>query len=416
MAATAPATRDGFAADLRTALHIADTALVPKTRVARAAIFADWVIFCTDHATLPSLSNIPVPETKLAYLLVFALRRRQQLAACSGQPVRAGTVEDALLAVGQGISALGEPDPRKEVPGSQRNHPLLASFLKSLRDSDSPASRSYPANLTILRQLPLTLDTRSAPTTPMNMHICDLCVVGFYWLLRPAEYLHTAGTGRSQAFRLCDITFAFGDRIVLASDSSLNDVSVTLVTRAILTFTDQKNAVRGEQISHTTTADPFLCPCKALVRLCQRLLHHHAAPTTPIHTYFTPAGTCEHISQHHVTTALRTAACHVRHLTGIDPALLSARSLRPGGATALLCSGIDSNIIQLLGRWKSDAMLRYLRVAAHATSANFAQRMLDAGTYTFAPTSFAHHHQPLPLQTPIDVLAGFQREGLSSSL
>ena len=57
-----------------------------------------------------------------------------------------------------------------------------------------------------------------------------------------------------------------------------------------------------------------------------------------------------HIGYTLVTTALRTSAARLRHLTGIDPALLSARSLRPGGATALLCANmIDKDTIKLLG-------------------------------------------------------------------
>ena len=68
--------------------------------------------------------------------------------------------------------------------------------------------------------------------------------------------------------------------------------------------------------------------------------------------------------------------------------IISARSLRPGGATALLCAGIDPDRIQLLGRWKSDAMFRYLRIQAATHSQNCAQLMLDHGACTFVPTSF----------------------------
>ena len=51
--------------------------------------------------------------------------------------------------------------------------------------------------------------------------------------------------------------------------------------------------------------------------------------------------------------------------------------IRPGGATALLCANIDKQSIQLLGRWKSDAMLRYLHVHAMNANSRFAQSMLD---------------------------------------
>jgi hypothetical protein len=40
--------------------------------------------------------------------------------------------------------------------------------------------------------------------------------------------------------------------------------------------------------------------------------------------------------------------------------LISARSMRPGGATALLCASVDADSIKLVGRWKSDSMLSHL--------------------------------------------------------
>jgi hypothetical protein len=60
----------------------------------------------------------------------------------------------------------------------------------------------------------------------------------------------------------------------------------------------------------------------------------------------------------------------------------------PWGATALLRAGIDSDVIKLLGQWKSNAMFRYLRIQAHIHQDNISQQMLDHGFYTFAPGKF----------------------------
>ena len=112
----------------------------------------------------------------------------------------------------------------------------------------------------------------------------------------------------------------------------------------------------------------------------------------------------------HVTNALRHATGPVQETTGVEPALLSARSLRPGGATALLCAGVDGNAVQLLGRWKSDAMLRCLRIQAATVANNFAQLMLDHGTCTFAPQVFTN--AGLPNEAPPDVAALLAHEEL----
>lgn len=339
---------------------------------------------------------------------------RYSKTGATGVSVRADTVENALLAVGQGISQLGAPDPRKQVGGGKQYHPLLASFLKGLRDKDDPASRSYPANVTIIRALYDALDICHQEEGQLNRTTIDLIIVAFYWLLRPAEYLDSGATGRSQAFKFEDICLTAGGRVYRATDTSLNDVNETDITFATLTFTDQKNAVRGEQVGHKANSDPLLCPCKALYRLTDNLRRHRAPPKTPIFASYKSRTSFRNIKPTYVTNALRHAANSIRHITGIDPKLLSARSLRPGGATALLCAGIDPNSIQLLGRWRSDAMLRYLRIQAHTHASNFSQRMLDHGSYTFAPGVYtAANDQPLPQQTPADFLAVLHHEELA---
>ena len=71
---------------------------------------------------------------------------------------------------------------------------------------------------------------------------------------------------------------------------------------------------------------------------------------------------------------------------GILPADISARSLRSSGAMALLCSKLDTDQIRLLGRWRSDEMLRYLHVQAYPLVSHLAATMLQHGTYHFIPS------------------------------
>ena len=74
----------------------------------------------------------------------------------------------------------------------------------------------------------------------------------------------------------------------------------------------------------------------------------------------------------HIQQALRIAATDLEDATGILTSKIQARSLRAGGATALLCGKIDKDTIKLLGRWKSDAVDNYLRknvISANTTYA-----------------------------------------------
>lgn len=407
MAAAAPAVRDDFSSDLRSALETSTQARVESSRSRAETIFLDWTQFAASLGHEPHLPNIANQEQALCLLLVYGARRRRRPGR-GGNPILAKTVSQALQCVGQGITRLGGRDPRMAAPGSKSYHPLLNDYIEALNREDDPASRAHPVNTTILRNLPNVLE----PTNPRHRHATHLCIIGFFWLLRPAEYLKGTGQTRSQAFRLCDVSFTLAGRIIPAIDLSLNDVQPRSITHATLTFTDQKNAVKGEKISHAATSDSLLCPCKALFRICKHLRRDHAPATTPLYTFFANHE-AKTIGPTDITAYLRKSAKALHHLTGIDPAHLSARSLRPGGATALLCANIDADVIQLLGRWKSDAMLRYLRVAALAHSSNLADRMLAAGAYTFAPNTCTEDNaQPIPKEAPRDFLDAMHRHDL----
>jgi hypothetical protein len=66
---------------------------------------------------------------------------------------------------------------------------------------------------------------------------------------------------------------------------------------------------------------------------------------------------------------------------------VSARSLRASGAMALLNSGVDTDIIRLIGLWRSDEMLCYLHVQAEPLMRGYSSLMLAGGNYTLHPNS-----------------------------
>ena len=70
---------------------------------------------------------------------------------------------------------------------------------------------------------------------------------------------------------------------------------------------------------------------------------------------------------------------------------VSARSLRASGAMALLCSGVDNEIISLIGRWRSNRRLRYLHVQAEPIMRNFSKLMISHGNYNLLP----HNEVPI---------------------
>ena len=111
----------------------------------------------------------------------------------------------------------------------------------------------------------------------------------------------------------------------------------------------------------------------------------HGAPlTTPLARVFL-AGAWAKITPSHITTTLRTAVSFLGPELGFLPSDVSARCLRAAGATALLNAKVDGDIIKLLGRWHSDAMLRYLHLQAAPIMKDYARLMLTGGSFTLIP-------------------------------
>ena len=72
---------------------------------------------------------------------------------------------------------------------------------------------------------------------------------------------------------------------------------------------------------------------------------------------------------------------------GLQPGHVTAKSLRASGAMALLIAQVDQDLIRLIGRWKSDSMLRYLHISALPVLHNHAKSMWLLGDYTFHPAA-----------------------------
>ena len=61
-------------------------------------------------------------------------------------------------------------------------------------------------------------------------------------------------------------------------------------------------------------------------------------------------------------------------------------------AKALLLSGVNSDIIRLIGRWRSDEMIRYLHVQAAPLMAGYSARMVQASNYRLIPNREVPSH------------------------
>jgi hypothetical protein len=204
-----------------------------------------------------------------------------------------------------------------------------------------------------------------------------MLLLGFFFLLRPEEYAFTPNPDAAP-FRLCDIHLLINNRRVHPYTGSEQDLRN--INYIALEFTRQKNGVRGELVGLGCTGHPIHCPVHALLNRVRHLRAHNAPLTTPLYAYHDTAW--NRIDTTVLTSHLRHTVTATRAHYGISAVDISIRSLRASGAMALLCAKVDTDMIRLLGRWRSDEMLRYLHVQAFPLVAPLAQQMLHHGHFS----------------------------------
>jgi hypothetical protein len=293
-------------------------------------------------------------------------------------------VGDALRAIGQTMAHMGLDDPRLTPSGKLDLR--LSRLLTAYNKADPPPARVKPIPLMLLRH---TCALHRQSQHPLGHAAADMLTLGFYYLLRPGEFANTDNP-ESSPFRLQDVHLMVGCR-------RLNHIScpkhaLHATTFAFLEFTNQKNGVRGELIGLGRSGNNSFCPIASLINRVIHLRHHSAQPDTPLYAYHTTHWNS--VTAAILTTFLRQSALTLGPTLGLTPGDISVRSLRSSGAMALLCGNVDTDRIRLLGRWRSDEMLRYLHVQAFPVVASIASTMLQYGDFTLIPNIPHNSHPP----------------------
>ena len=356
----------------------------PNRQASSTSAWQTWERFCSTVGRRADL--LDVPGDTVPMLMLFAYRYRTGAIAPSDRPVRSRTVEEAVRQVAQAFTRVGSPDPRVNSFGLLDYR--LQILFRSWKKSDSPPTRVKPLPLLVLRSahrvaLACAPNVRFSPAG-------DCLVLAYFFLLRPGEYSGIPRTASDDLFRIQDVGIWIGHRRLHPLHCSTAELHAASFVS--LTFTSQKNGVRGETIGHGRSGHPTLCPVAALTRRLVDLRACGATLTTPLNGFRASADDpWRHITPSDVTALLRHALLLLPpSLTDFSAQDISARSARAGGAMAMLCGGIDSDRIRLIGRWRSDEMYRYLHVQAQPIMSGVAAVMLRGGDYCLlSPPSVA---------------------------
>lgn len=195
----------------------------------------------------------------------------------------------------------------------------------------------------------------------------QLLTGALFFAMRSCEYSTTPKQEekKTKLLRLRNIRFFSRDKkgFMTTIDHSSPLSSLSEAECISITFEDQKNGEKNACITqHKASRQKDLCPVRAWAALVHRIMSYpKTTMDTTVNTFYTK-GSLKLISSNQTRSFIKS---HVRSLgqdrLGLKANQVGTHSLRSSCAMLLYLTNVRTSTIMLLGRWKSDAFLLYLR-------------------------------------------------------
>ena len=132
-----------------------------------------------------------------------------------------------------------------------------------------------------------------------------------------------------------------------------------------------------DTVTQMCSSDPTLCPVRQWAAIVRRLLTYQGITSeTPVSAIWRN-DRIEHITSAEMVKALRAAVTSIgEEVLGIKAEDIGTHSIRSGAAMAMYLGECPVYTIMMIGRWSSDAFLRYIRKQVEQFSHNVSSRML----------------------------------------
>jgi hypothetical protein len=161
---------------------------------------------------------------------------------------------------------------------------------------------------------------------------------------------------RTKLLCLQNIRFFKDGQLLLAPSGNLEFTDSIAVT-----FEMQKNDQKHDTVIHGRTDDPILCSVLQWACLINWIWTYPGTTEDTSVCMVRHHDRCNQITSRQIILAL-WAACTAIGSTclGFKPSKISTHSLRLGAAMEMYLAGVPVYTIMLIGRWWSDAFLRYI--------------------------------------------------------
>ncbi len=228
----------------------------------------------------------------------------------------------------------------------------------------------------VLRAISKSACTDSAATNKFNR----LLRVAFFWAMRSCEYclVDKPKARRTKVLTVGNFIFRRNNITIPHDNPDLCKADTVSIN-----FEWQKKLICNNLVTQHDSEDPNFSPTVDAALLVQELCAMPGCTdNTPIDTYRDEKGKSKRMTSKCMLSMLRAKLAVIgTERLGFCPADTGLHSIRSSAAMALYLAGQQVFVIMLLGRWSSDAFLRYIRPQVAEFSKGVSRAMIKNGTY-----------------------------------
>jgi hypothetical protein len=255
-------------------------------------------------------------------------------------------------------------------------------ILAGFKACDGNESRQKAIPVSVIKQVEKLY---SSSKDPLQSATAQLIIGAFFFAMRSCEYSKTTSpleSKRTKILTIGDIRFFKDSEIISHNDIGLLEADIVSIT-----FKSQKNGEKNKTISMHRSNDSSTCPVLVWTSIVRRIRsYNQSSDSTPVNCYLSRQGRIGYVTSTQIRTKIRAAAASIGEASlGFKIEEIGCHSLRSGSAMAMYLAGVTVTTIQLIGRWKSDAFMRYIREQVDCFTQNVSSRMLTTKNFYTIP-------------------------------
>ena len=301
--------------------------------------------------------------------------REARFSRASHERLAEGTVRDTVQYVCATFRENGHPNP--SIDGDGLTAFILQREFRSFKNTDPEEKHQKAIPISVVSEL------IHRDGTDLERAIGELATIGIFFAMRSCEYLKVAKPEqrRTKILRLRNVRFSRG-----VKQLSHDHRELEFADCVALTFERQKKDEKMDTVTLMASQDARLCPVRAAAAIVRRISKYPgSSKDSPISTVIAN-GHLEQVTSTHMINALRDAVGAIGEVKlGIKKEDVGTHSIRSGAAMAMYLGECPVFMIMLIGRWSSDAFLRYIRKQVMEFSQNVAKRMLSCQNFRHIP-------------------------------